>query len=90
MLCHHAASCSFISKVSVFLALYIVHVHCLQGGPEQLAPRGKLVLCAGLGTLLMVPLFRTVTGLPPYMGMLAGLGFLWLLTDAIHFGETKR
>lgn len=38
----------------------------------MLAPRGKLVLGLGLGTLLMVPVFKSITGLPPYLGMLAG------------------
>ncbi|CAG9459956.1 unnamed protein product [Pedinophyceae sp. YPF-701] len=56
----------------------------------QLAPRGKLVLASGIGALLFVPVFKSLTGLPPYLGMLAGLGALWLLTDAIHFGEEDR
>lgn len=56
----------------------------------KVAPRGGLVMALGLACLLAVPVFRTVTGLPPYMGMLAGLGFLWLFVDAIHFGEDKK
>lgn len=57
---------------------------------EQMAPRGKLVFGVGLGALLFVPIFKSLTGLPPYMGMLLGLGVLWILTDAIHYGETER
>ena len=38
----------------------------------------------GLGVLIMVPVFKTVTGLPPFMGILFGLGFLWLVGDLIH------
>jgi hypothetical protein len=34
-----------------------------------------------------VPAFKALTGLPPYLGMLAALGVLWTLTDAIHAGE---
>jgi hypothetical protein len=37
--------------------------------------------------LLSVPLFKALTGLPPYLGMLAALGTMWSLTDAIHAGE---
>jgi hypothetical protein len=37
--------------------------------------------------LLSVPAFKALTGLPPYLGMLAALGVLWTLTDAIHAGE---
>lgn len=57
---------------------------------EQMAPRGKLVLAVGVGALVFVPAFKALTGLPPYMGMLLGLGILWILTDAIHYGEPER
>jgi Na+/H+ antiporter NhaD/arsenite permease-like protein len=57
---------------------------------EQMAPRGQLVFAVGIGALLFVPVFKSLTGLPPYLGMLLGLGTLWLLTDAIHYGETGR
>ncbi|XP_042488653.1 sodium/proton antiporter 2 isoform X2 [Macadamia integrifolia] len=57
---------------------------------EQMAPRGKLVFSVGIGALVFVPVFKAITGLPPYMGMLLGLGFLWILTDAIHYGESER
>ena len=55
-----------------------------------MAPRGQLVFAVGIGALLFVPVFKSLTGLPPYLGMLLGLGTLWLLTDAIHYGETGR
>ncbi|KAI4366757.1 hypothetical protein MLD38_022592 [Melastoma candidum] len=57
---------------------------------EQMAPRGQLVFAVGVGALIFVPIFKALTGLPPYMGMLLGLGVLWILTDAIHFGESER
>lgn len=38
----------------------------------------------GLGILVMVPVFKTVTHLPPFMGILFGLGILWLVGDLIH------
>ncbi|WCJ17781.1 sodium:hydrogen antiporter 1 [Euphorbia peplus] len=57
---------------------------------ERMAPRGKLVFSVGIGALIFVPVFKALTGLPPYMGMLLGLGVLWILTDAIHYGETER
>ncbi|MDF1549841.1 MAG: sodium:proton antiporter NhaD [Bacteroidales bacterium] len=47
----------------------------------------KLILIWGVVTLLMVPVFKTVTHLPPYMGMLLGLGILWVLTEVIHRGH---
>ena len=43
----------------------------------------KLVLISGVAGLLFVPVFKTATGLPPFMGMLLSLGALWLLTEII-------
>lgn len=56
---------------------------------EQMVPMGKLVFSVGIGTLLFVPAFKAVTGLPPYLGMLLGLGVLWVLTDAIHNEDSE-
>ncbi|KAJ0984393.1 hypothetical protein J5N97_002749 [Dioscorea zingiberensis] len=57
---------------------------------EQMAPRGQLVFTVGVGALVLVPVFKAVTGLPPYMGVLLGLGILWILTDAIHYVDSGR
>lgn len=42
-----------------------------------------LVLTCGVAGLLFVPIFKTITHLPPYMGILISLGMLWLLTEMI-------
>jgi Na+/H+ antiporter NhaD/arsenite permease-like protein len=44
----------------------------------------RVVLFAGLGALLSVPVFKTLTHLPPVMGILLGLGVVWLVTEMIH------
>ncbi|MFN0176030.1 MAG: sodium:proton antiporter NhaD [Saprospiraceae bacterium] len=44
----------------------------------------NLVLGLGLGALVFVPIFKTITHLPPFMGMLFGLGILWVITEIIH------
>ena len=44
----------------------------------------NLVFWVGLGSLLFVPVFKTVTHLPPYMGILLGLGLMWVITEMIH------
>ncbi len=44
----------------------------------------KLLLFMGVGALLFVPVFKTVTHLPPYLGMLFGLGVIWLVTEVMH------
>ncbi|MRR50458.1 MAG: sodium:proton antiporter [Rhodocyclaceae bacterium] len=38
----------------------------------------------GIGILVAVPAFKTITHLPPFMGILFGLGILWLAGDLIH------
>jgi Na+/H+ antiporter NhaD/arsenite permease-like protein len=38
----------------------------------------------GLGVLIAVPVFKTVTHLPPFMGILFGLGILWMVGELIH------
>ncbi len=42
------------------------------------------IFWVGLGSLLFVPIFKTVTHLPPYMGVLLGLGIMWVITEMIH------
>jgi len=44
----------------------------------------NLMFCMGLGIPVMVPLFKTTTHLPPFMGMLFGLGILWLAGEILH------
>jgi Na+/H+ antiporter NhaD/arsenite permease-like protein len=44
----------------------------------------NLVFFLGVGILLFVPVFKTITHLPPYLGMLGGLGILWITTGLIH------
>ena len=43
-----------------------------------------IILFSGIFVLLMVPVFKTVTHLPPYMGVLIGLGLLWMVTEFLH------
>ena len=44
----------------------------------------------GLGVLVAVPIFKTLTGLPPFMGILFGLGLLWLVGDLIHLKKDEE
>ena len=44
----------------------------------------NLVFGLGVGALLFVPVFKSITHLPPYMGIMFGLGILWIVTELIH------
>jgi Na+/H+ antiporter NhaD/arsenite permease-like protein len=47
--------------------------------------QGNTVLIAGIAALIFVPVFKTVTHMPPFMGMLASLSFMWVLTTIIQY-----
>ena len=50
--------------------------------PEGIGKRfSRSVLWAGVLGLLFIPIFKSLTGLPPYVGMLLVLGALWILTE---------
>ncbi len=44
----------------------------------------NLTFYLGLGILVMVPVFKAVTHLPPFMGILFGLGILWMVGELVH------
>jgi Na+/H+ antiporter NhaD/arsenite permease-like protein len=44
----------------------------------------NLILLTGICGLLFVPVFKSLTGLPPFMGMLLSLGGIWAITEWIH------
>ncbi len=44
----------------------------------------NLILALGVGALIFVPVFKTITHLPPFMGILFGLAVLWVATEIIH------
>ena len=45
---------------------------------------GKIMLFAGVASLLGVPIFKSITHLPPYMGILLGLGIVWIISEILH------
>ena len=44
----------------------------------------KTMLFLGLGMIVFVPIFKTITHLPPYLGMMLSLGIVWLVSEYIH------
>ena len=49
----------------------------------------NLIFFLGVAGLLFVPIFKTLTHLPPFMGMMLSLGVLWLVTEIIHRSKNK-
>jgi Na+/H+ antiporter NhaD/arsenite permease-like protein len=51
--------------------------------------RRNTIFISGLLALLFVPVYKTLTHLPPSMGILLNLGILWIITELVHRGEEK-
>lgn len=54
----------------------------------------RTMLFLGLGMIIFVPFFKTITHLPPYVGMMFSLGVVWLVSEYIHpeedFDEERK
>jgi Na+/H+ antiporter NhaD/arsenite permease-like protein len=61
-----------------------------QGQIETTAFERLLMFYLGLGILVAVPAFKTLTHLPPFLGILFGLGLLWLVGDLVHRHKSEE
>lgn len=82
--------------VPLWIAGYSMNGEVKRNDSIQLSTKGgalpkerNIVFWLGIGCLLFVPVFKTVTHLPPYMGMLFALGLMWLITEIIHSGRDE-
>lgn len=57
---------------------------------QTVAPGSTLILILGVCSLIFVPIFKQLTGLPPFMGMMFGLGLMWVVTDLLHHRHKER
>jgi Na+/H+ antiporter NhaD/arsenite permease-like protein len=55
-----------------------------EGTSSVTRKQSLIILIMGVGLLLFVPFFKTITHLPPYLGILFGLGILWITTEIMH------
>lgn len=55
-----------------------------KGAKDEKILGSKRMLGFGLGGLIFVPIFKTITHLPPYVGMMLALGVVWLVSEYIH------
>lgn len=49
-----------------------------------------MVLILGIVLLLSIPVFKALTGLPPFMGMLMALGIMWVFVSLLHHGKPEE
>jgi len=49
-----------------------------------------IIFGSGVLILILVPVFKTITHLPPFMGILIGLGILWVITEVMHGAKEEK
>ena len=77
------------TPVSASIAAQVAAQGASVGLPAGVGPRmSRFILVTGVLSLLFVPIFKSVTHLPPYMGMMVSLGVMWVLTEIIY--DRKR
>lgn len=59
-------------------------------GERTRFPGSRVVFWIGIASLIAVPIFKWLTGLPPFIGMLFALAVLWVTTDFMHHGHEER
>ncbi len=57
---------------------------------EPLEPGAHLIFYLGIALFLFVPIFKALTGMPPFMGMLISLATMWVITDIMHHKHEHR
>lgn len=90
------------SMINLIVPLFVTS-HILKGrevvSPPQSEENGllqttpferNLMFCMGIGTLVAVPIFKATTHLPPFMGILFGLGILWVIGELLHFSKKEE
>jgi len=88
------------SLVSMVIPAAILSLH-LKGkfDKEQNLPKAavtqftkvqrNIIFWLGVGGLCFVPIFKTLTHLPPFMGILLVLGVLWTVTEIFHYNTAE-
>lgn len=83
----------FIPSLFAVVIPFLILMHRMQGSfapnenltiNETSSKDQKVILFSGIGLLLFVPVFKTVTHLPPFMGMMLAVGIFWLISETIH------
>lgn len=57
---------------------------------EEKVKGSLLILILGVAGLLFVPIFKTMTHLPPYLGMLFSLAVVWIASELLHIDKEEE
>jgi Na+/H+ antiporter NhaD/arsenite permease-like protein len=84
------------SLVSCLIPAYIISLRfkgkviyktVLQVSGKDKTKEGRVVFFTGIALFIFVPIFKSLTQLPPFMGMLLALGVLWIVTTLLHLNK---
>ncbi len=67
--------------------------YIIDDAPEESNGRTRnrfIVFTVGVLCLIFVPIFKTLTGLPPFMGILFGLSVMWIVTEIMHREDIEK
>ncbi len=79
-----------LALISIRLKGVVDHMPAADTTQVQSSGRDRnLVFAIGLLSLIFVPVFKAITHLPPYMGILGALGLMWVITELIHSGKDE-
>lgn len=74
---------SFLKRMKGNLSSTDTNISTKTSNDEKLLSSNTMLIM-GIGGLIFVPIFKTFTHLPPYMGMMLSLGIVWLVSEYIH------
>ncbi len=67
------------------------HEHPIYDQKQRVSTRKRaFMLTTGVLALISVPVFKLYTHLPPFMGMLLGLGIMWVITELLHRNASEE
>ena len=76
---------AYILSLSLKGTLVPVQETVVADDDDLLTPaQRKTIFCLGVGGLIFVPIFKTITHLPPFVGILLVLGVLWTVTEIFY------
>ena len=68
----------------------IIHHQQTHSKSSKADAEQKIVFFLGISTLIFVPVFKSITHLPPFMGMLGGLAVMWIVTEFLHKNKSQE
>jgi Na+/H+ antiporter NhaD/arsenite permease-like protein len=83
--------------VATFIPAFKGNITLDENGDDEESKKllsSRTMLFLGLGAIVSVPVFKTLTHLPPYVGMMLAMGVVWLVSEYIHpeenFDEERK